>query len=454
MAKILIHCATRVKRDAIRRENIGGVEHIIISSMTLPNDIIMNGIMYPAAEVDKGISTLDMTLAPIEHPQDLDGNYISANLPHAIHNYHAGAYNTNVKRDGDRISVDKYINVIEANKTDRGKRLLDRIHEIETNDDARPIHTSVGVWLDAEQLPNPIKVVNGAQAGVEYSFIARDMEFDHDAILLDNIAAAQPHQGVGMAVNKDGEKCDVQFYLNDAPAVNDAHMFYEERRDKLQLLIDNLINDDDQWAYVFDFNDTRILYRMDGIVYAIDYNTGPIDGQFNIVGIQQAQSVTYTPTTNQKGDDMKLREIMLNLLKEKKVDVSVDITDDDLVLKYNAAMVPVANADDGAGDDTAPVVNGDTEGLAAIVTAAMKPLIEKITALETNSNKAATDELDMLANTVATSGLYPGLDAENAKLLGVNTLKTMAVNCQSSVGIGFALNSSEGGAEKAPEMQD
>ena len=150
--KIMIQCAATVNRDAIRRETIDGVEHIVVTSMTLPGNIVMNGGLYPADEIDSSFHTLERTLAPVEHPQDGNGNFVSANDPQAIHNFHAGAFNANVVKDGNRIKIDKFINVQEAKKTERGKRLLDRINEIETNDNPRPIHTSTGVFLEVEVL--------------------------------------------------------------------------------------------------------------------------------------------------------------------------------------------------------------------------------------------------------------------------------------------------------------
>ena len=99
---------------------------------------------------NKSFETLERTLAPVEHPQDADGNFISASDPLAIHNFHAGAFNMNVEKQNGRIHIEKFINVQEALKTERGKRLLDRVNEIETSDDPRPIHTSVGVYLIPE----------------------------------------------------------------------------------------------------------------------------------------------------------------------------------------------------------------------------------------------------------------------------------------------------------------
>ena len=134
---ILIQCATLVARNAVSRRTIDGVEHIVISSMTLPNDIVMNGGLYPAEEITKSFESLERTLAPVEHPTDAQGNFISATDPAAIHNFYAGAFNENVRQVDGRVAVDKVINVQEAKKTDRGKRLLDRVEEIENNPNAR-----------------------------------------------------------------------------------------------------------------------------------------------------------------------------------------------------------------------------------------------------------------------------------------------------------------------------
>lgn len=213
-ARVMIQCRTAVNRDAVRRESIDGVEHVIVSSATLPDDVVMNGGLYPADEIAKSFESLELTLAPIEHPQ-INGQFISANDPRAIHDFHAGAFNMNVRREDGRVHIDKFINVAEAMKTDRGKRLLDRIDELENNENPRPIHTSVGVFVLPEELDEP----QTNAAGDEFTWVAREMVFDHDAILLDSVGAAQPHQGVGVAVNRKGEECRVdQFIVNTVTA--------------------------------------------------------------------------------------------------------------------------------------------------------------------------------------------------------------------------------------------
>lgn len=203
--KKMVQCVSSVAKKNIVRQTVDGIEHIIVSSYTLPDDIVMNDILYPASEIEKSYQFLERTLAPVEHPTNSHGEFISATDPHAIHNFYAGAYNVNVTRENGRVHVEKHINVAEALKTDRGKRLLDRIDELETNEKPRPIHTSVGIFLTVEKCKKP--KMNAA--GQSYTMIARNMVPDHDAILLDSIGAATPEQGVGMAVNSNGEKVTV-----------------------------------------------------------------------------------------------------------------------------------------------------------------------------------------------------------------------------------------------------
>lgn len=216
LKKKLIHCSQKVSRDAVRRETINGVEHVIVSSYTLPDDVVMNGGLYPAEAIKSSYETLERTLAPVEHPTDASGNFISAADPEAINNFYAGAYNKNVVRENGRVRVDKVINVQEALKSDRGRRLLDRVEELETNPEARPIHTSTGIFLEAEDLDEP----RTNAAGVKYYWIAHNMVFDHDAILLDSIGAATPGQGVGMGVNAKGDRLDVETVQLPAYTVN------------------------------------------------------------------------------------------------------------------------------------------------------------------------------------------------------------------------------------------
>lgn len=417
-----LQAATKVKRDAVRREVINGVEHIIISSYTLPDNIVMNGGFYPAEEIEKGYHTLERTLAPIEHPTDEDGNFLSASDPEAIHNFYAGAYNTNVRREGGRVHIDKVINVQEASKTDRGKRLLDRVKDIETNSNAQPIHTSVGVYLDVEVFDE----IKTNQDGLEYSWKASNLHFDHDAILLDSVGAAQPNQGVGLAVNADGERIEVENAL-----ITETTPVMETMDDLYKSLKNDILS---EWLRIEEIIGEEVIFETEKGFFQVPVNMDG-NGTVTIVGIptRVVRETTFKPKVNNDlntGDAMK--EFIVNALKA--ANVSIDgLTDEQLFNAYNELL----QVNQATGDETG---KGDTTDLQGIVANAVKPLLDQLDSLKAQLNANAETELNELATLIGNSDVYPGIDVDTAKLLPVNKLKEMAVNCRDSVGIPFSTN--------------
>lgn len=190
MTKIRVNIRSRANVKSARREKRNGRDLIIVPSATLPDDVVMNGILYPADEIAKSFESLNRTPAPLGHPT-INGQFVSASDPEGINIGYIGAWNENVRRESGRVFLDKVIDVEVANRTQGGKDVLDAIEKGEA------IHTSTGLFLDVEDAPD----------GSEYSRIGRNMVFDHDAILLDQAGAATPDQGVGMMVN--GQQMEV-----------------------------------------------------------------------------------------------------------------------------------------------------------------------------------------------------------------------------------------------------
>lgn len=444
--RVMVQCTTAVKPNAVSRETIDGVEHIIISSHTLPENIVMNGILYPAEEVEAGIHTLERTLAPVEHPSDAQGNFISASDPDAINNFYAGAFNTNVRKEGNRFAVDKTINVQEALKTDRGKRLLDRIKEIETNEKARPIHTSVGAFLLVEETDGP--QVNAQ--GQEFFGIARDIAFDHDAILLDSVGAAQPGQGVGMAVNSEGDEVEVsQFVLEqgpmEEPAVPDeADMSDSEVRKALSEELNK--NPLTQVRVVEVFSDKVIFEDAEGGLFSVPFVMS--NGMATIVGIPLpvTRDVTFNPKVNsEEGDAMK--ELMLKALADAGITVNTDMTDEELMAKYNELQ---ANQSDGDGASE----SDDKADLAGLVANAMAPVLEELASVKLQLTANKDTELDELATLIGNSDKYAGIDAKAAKSMGIDTLKGLAANCTPAHGLSGHLETNNADASVETDLPE
>lgn len=190
-----VNVTTKVNNKTIRREKHNDRDHWIVPSYTLPANVVMNEGLYTSEQIDKHFQGIEGTLAPLGHPV-LNGAFISASSAEGINQGHVGAWNRNVKKAGNRIYVEKWIDVEVANQSEKGRELIERIESIERGDDVPPIHTSIAVFL--EQLePNEEQSKGGAK------WVADIVSVDHDAILLHETGAATPEQGVGMMVNAD-----------------------------------------------------------------------------------------------------------------------------------------------------------------------------------------------------------------------------------------------------------
>lgn len=185
------HIVTRVNASQIKKEEINGEPHYRIPSATLPDDVVMNGGLYPADEIAASFASLEGTPAPLGHPK-VGNQFVPASSPHAINKHWIGAWNENVRRENGRVLLDKVVNIRVANQSEGGRQLIQAIEKQE------PIHTSTGLQLE-------IKVANGESRGKPYTWVAQNMQFDHDAILLGEPGAATPEEGVGMFVNGDSE---------------------------------------------------------------------------------------------------------------------------------------------------------------------------------------------------------------------------------------------------------
>lgn len=228
MSQIRVNVATQVVASLVRTEQRNGRTVMVVPSKTLPDNIVMKGVMYPAVEIAKAFHTLEGTQAPFGHPM-VDGQYVNALHPAALNACHIGAHNENVRQVNGSVHLDKVIDVDVASRTEQGQAVLDAINKGE------PIHTSTGLTYEPEVAPK----------GSDYHTIARNMVFDHDCILLGEPGAATPAQGVGMMVNS----------LLDGSTV--------ERRELLTDALRTLKPKGDGWYWVRDENETTVVFEYE-----------------------------------------------------------------------------------------------------------------------------------------------------------------------------------------------
>ncbi|EJR0237608.1 TPA: hypothetical protein ACHSIE_003771 [Enterobacter hormaechei] len=264
-----VNITTKVNSQSIRRETHNGREHLVLPSYTLPANVVMNGGLYTAEEIDAHYQGLEGTLAPLGHPQ-VNGEFVSAFSPEGLVVGFVGAWNRNVKKSGNRIYLEKWVDVSKAEESPGGRELLERVAAIERGDDVPPIHTSVAAFLDQLE-PNEQQRATGAE------WVAKIHSMDHDAILLHEVGAATPEQGVGLMVNADLAQ---PLRANSGALVGESYREREQRLDRAAKA--KFAAGADEYAWIADFTDSQAViirnggtaevfgYKSDGGVIAFD----------------------------------------------------------------------------------------------------------------------------------------------------------------------------------------
>lgn len=256
-----VNITTKVNSQSIRRETYNGREHLVLPSYTLPANVVMNGGLYTQEQIDAHYQGLEGTLAPLGHPQ-VNGQFVSAFSPEGINAGHIGAWNRNVKKSGNRIYLEKWVDVARARESEGGKELLERVAAIERGEDVPPIHTSVAAFLDQLE-PNDQQRATGAE------WVADIHGMDHDAILLHEVGAATPEQGVGLMVNADLAQ---PLKANSGALVGESFREREQRLDRAAKA--KFAAGADEYAWVADFTDSQaVIIRNGGSAEVFGYKS-------------------------------------------------------------------------------------------------------------------------------------------------------------------------------------
>ncbi|GKX60652.1 hypothetical protein [Leminorella grimontii] len=310
MKKVQVNVTTRVNSKLVRRETYNGREHLVLPSYTLPGNVVMNGGLYSVSEIDAHYQELEGTLAPLGHPQ-VNGQFVSAFSPEGINQGHIGAWNRNVKKSGNRIYLEKWVDTQVANQTDGGRELIERVEAIERGDDVPPIHTSVAVFLDQLE-PNEEQKASGAE------WVAKIHGMDHDAILLHEVGAATPEQGVGLMVNAD---LATPLSVNSGALIGESYRERERRLEKAAK--EKFAPGEDAYAWVADFTDSQAVVIVGGgepKVYGYSTDNGKITFDDAGTAVQRQESWVAVvankvksifnpqarPATNQQEGEMPL----------------------------------------------------------------------------------------------------------------------------------------------------
>ncbi len=260
MSKMLVNFIQKVNNEDIREEELDGHKYVVLPSKTMPANVVMNRLMYPGEQIDKAIKSIDGSPAPIDHPK-INGEYVNARDTRAALEFGAGI-NKLVGKDGDRYSVEKWVNKELLQNTARGKRLQSAI------DTGSPIHTSTGVFL--REVDNSA----GENEYGKYDAEVEIVEFDHDAILPDSDGANTPERGTGIFVNSSGEDEELDVMFVNFSAGDDFSDSSNATKEKIGDALTKKLNPLDTkgvWICVEDFNQDTAIYWLESQLYSIRY---------------------------------------------------------------------------------------------------------------------------------------------------------------------------------------
>ncbi|MFG6654935.1 hypothetical protein ACG0Z5_10740 [Scandinavium sp. M-37] len=346
-----VNITTKVNSKSIRREMHNGREHLVLPSYTLPANVVMNGGLYTDTEINAHYTGLEGTLAPLGHPQ-VNGQFVSAFSPEGLCVGFVGAWNRNVKKSGNRVYLEKWVDTNRAQESEGGRELLERVAAIERGEDVPPIHTSVAVYLDQLE-------ANEEQKAMGADWVAKIHGMDHDAILLHEVGAATPEQGVGLMVNAD---LATPMKVNAGALIGESYRERERRLEKAAR--ERFAPGDNDYAWVADFTDSQAViitnggeaqvygYTADGGKVTFDDKGSPVTRQESWVSIV-ANKVKSLFTTQEPPAENHQTEGDMPLTKEE--------------LEQIGSMV--------------------SEAVATNTEKAIKPLSDKVDALQANHDK-------------------------------------------------------------------
>ncbi len=359
---------------------------------------------------------------------------------------------TFLSKSGDQVVMDVYINKAVAETKRDGQRLINRLDEMIAGTNTDPIHLSTGLLTNKEKK-------SGESKEKKYTWIARNMQFDHIAILLDEPGAGTPEEGVGMFVNADGQEGEVETAsLIDAAnclkdgLLNRAKFFLtynsDASFDEIYQMLREAIrakSGSDVYRYVMAVWPDKFIYEEGSKLfqqkYLIDDNAVTLVGE----SIEVVRKPTeYEVKTN--GEQNPMKQKMIAALNAAGV-TTEGLTDDQVWDAYNQQMQKKAGGGDPAG------AQFNAEAISAAVNLAIKPLTDEIGTLK--SQMQANAEKDTTEKRQAVKAKFPFMTEAAINSLAPEALNDMFSQCQTSTGLNPAFQGNDAQSEiltmEAPE---
>lgn len=359
-----------------------GVWQILGIPITVDN-AVMNGILYEAEENAKGLHTYRNKPVTLRHPEDENGNGVSALSADGLMKHFAGGviintYNSNGINYADAEFKEKMMLA-----QDNGEYYLNLLKNGED------IGISTGLYFSDNR-------EQGMSAnGREYYAKAVDQQGDHIAMLPEG---EDPAGGSDTFIRFNGGDTDKTIHVNIDDEINNIGANITE-------IIDNLAEND---------KEKGLLSRFFAMCRAKFATT-------------EESSDNITELTTNK-EDHAMRDTLIAMLQAKGVTVNAEISDAELLAKYNEVNTP---------------------DLAGAINSAIEPLTKEIETLKAGITANADKELEALATQAAP---LLGVETDEAKSMGVNALHKVLAKNGVVIGAPTATNHETPKANSADEI--
>lgn len=340
--KLQVNVLTTINSASnISEQIIDGDPHYVIKNVVpVVDDVVMNNGLYPGEEIRKSYHGLDGKPAPYNHPM-IDGKYVSASMTRAANQFSVGAWIENPSHDGSKALVDLKINKVKAERSEKGQELIGRIEALKNSaEGAEPIHVSTGLLLNRE-------AAEGTSKGKKYTWIARNMEWDHLAILPPGVpGAGTPEDGVGIFAT-NGEQIErITVNLEDSTVPDESankinykswlHKAINYITNKSDLSFDNITEQirsrlkqetgPEVWPYIVAVYDDRAGFEIDGQLYQQFYIVE--DDVVKLVGerVKAVYKTELEPVKSTEGEISMTNEELQAVLAEALKPVQESLT--------------------------------------------------------------------------------------------------------------------------------
>lgn len=344
------------------------------------DNAVMNGIFYGAEDNAKGLASYRGQPVTLRHPEDSDGNGVSALSADGLMNNFAGGVIVNTYNHNGVNYADAEFKEKMMIAQDNGDYYVNRLKNGES------IGVSTGLFFDGNN------EAGTCSNGCDYHAKAINQIGDHVAMLPDS---EPPAGGDSTFIQFNGKNDDQNIHVNIDEmllALNDVNS-----------VIDEIATND---------NEKGLLQRF---FVACKQTFARSKSDCNNVDEQPI-------LTNKEGDAM--RDTLIAQLAAKGITVNANISDADLLAKYNESNAV------------------EVPDVAAAINAAIAPLTDTITEMKTQLAENADKEINELAKQAAP---LMGVEEADAKAMGVNALHKVLAKNGVTVGAPIANN------HKSPE---